>query len=334
MGGVAYACALCLVVIAAAWLLHLLRPRREASGKDAPAAPTAVLWSKGPYAARCAYAASGTESVSDAAALGEYMKRCTGVLWVRTGTHGADETTDLDVVAESLAVLRRPVVLVTSDGDRAVPSSLRERTVRLLLESPNVALWLTQNYDGSVRHSKLRPIPIGLDLHTPQWRLGSREAKIAHIASQNAARRRRHAVLCDAHLTRSHPDRARMYDAASGNPSITMLDEKLPFADLMRLYGEYQFVLSPRGNGLDCHRTWEALLAGCIVITVTSPLDRMFAEHGFAVVVLRDWGELSEDLPRKLDAWRDTYAPLTPLEVVWPKLQFPYWISDAIGEIR
>jgi hypothetical protein len=121
-----------------------------------------------------------------------------------------------------------------------------------------------------------------------------------------------------------------MYDAANGNASIVLLSEKLPFADLIRLYGEYQFVLSPRGKGLDCHRTWEALLAGCIVITVTSPLDRMFKEHGLAVVVLRDWAELNEDLPAKLDAWFAKYARLTSLDAVWPKMQFPYWLSDTL----
>lgn len=315
------------VVVAVVVLVHLFVRTRVGASTS-----VGVLWSKGPYAHRgCAYATSETESLSDSAAIRAYMAQCTGVLWVRTGTHGAAETTDLDTVAESLGVLRRPVVLVTSDGDRAVPSSLRERTVRLLLESAKVTRWLTQNYDGSLRHNKLRPIPIGLDLHTTQWQLGSHEAKIAHITSQNAAaHRRKQAVLCDAHLTRSHPDRARMYEAAKGSASITMLNEKRPFADLMRLYGQYQFVLSPRGNGIDCHRTWEALLAGCIVITVTSSLDRMFAEHGFAIVVLRDWGELDEELPRKLHVWRARLAPLTSLAVVWPKMQFAYWLSDAL----
>ena len=26
-------------------------------------------------------------------------------------------------------------------------------------------------------------------------------------------------------------------------------------------YDKYNFVISPRGNGLDCHRTWELFLA-------------------------------------------------------------------------
>jgi hypothetical protein len=189
-----------------------------------------------------------------------------------------------------------------------------------------VARWLTQNYDGSVRHAKLRALPIGLDLHTPEWAV--RGPKAAHIEGCRGPKRQR--VLCDAHLTPSHPDRAAMFAALAGNASIDFLEAKVPFADLMRMYGEYQFVLSPRGNGLDCHRTWEALLAGCIVITRTSPLDGMYAEHSLPVVVVGDWDELNSRLPAKLAAWAHAHERGTARERVRPKLGLAYWLSPAL----
>ena len=284
-----------------------------------------LVWSKGPNAwDRCAYAAMHTEAVSDPASVVRYMAQCGRVLWVRTGSHGARKT-DLDVVAENLGVLRAPVVLVTSDGDRAVPSSYSARTVRLLLDSPLVVRWLTQNYDGSVRSPKLRHIPIGLDMHTPHSHMG--HAKLARIAHANGGAKRA-SVVCDAHLNLSHPERASMYATLRANAGITFLERRATFSELMRAYGEHLFVLSPRGNGLDCHRTWEALLAGCIVITVRSPLDAMLA--GFAVVILAEWGELNVDLPRKLAAWRARYAARTPLQFVAPRVRFGYWLADAL----
>ena len=36
--------------------------------------------------------------------------------------------------------------------------------------------------------------------------------------------------------------------------------------ELWALYGNFSFVVSPRGDGKDCHRTWEALALGCAVI--------------------------------------------------------------------
>jgi hypothetical protein len=291
--------------------------------------PTAghVLWSKGPGAADgCPYALAQTEATSDEAALVAYISKSTGTLWVRTGSRDASTRSDLDVVAENLAVLRFPVTLVTSDGDRAVPSSYPARTVRAILDSPMVERWLTQNYDGSVRHAKLRAVPIGLDLHTAQWAV--RGPKAAFIEACRATKRQR--VLCDAHLTPSHPERGAMLAVLGANASIDFLREKVPFADLMRMYGEYQFVLSPRGNGLDCHRTWEALLAGCIVITRTSALDGMYAEHRLPVVVVGDWAELNSGLPAKLAAWASEHARGTARERVRPKLEFGYWLSPAL----
>ena len=37
---------------------------------------------------------------------------------------------------------------------------------------------------------------------------------------------------------------------------------------------KYKFVISPEGNGIDCHRHYEALMAGCIPIVEDSSLIR------------------------------------------------------------
>ena len=39
---------------------------------------------------------------------------------------------------------------------------------------------------------------------------------------------------------------------------------------------EYAFVISPHGGGYDCHRTWEALVLGCIPIVKTSKIDILY----------------------------------------------------------
>ena len=40
--------------------------------------------------------------------------------------------------------------------------------------------------------------------------------------------------------------------------------------------GRHRFVLSPRGNGLDAHRTWETMLVGAIPIVRHSPLHPLY----------------------------------------------------------
>ena len=49
---------------------------------------------------------------------------------------------------------------------------------------------------------------------------------------------------------------------------VTIESEELNRSELWRRHGNYSFVISPPGHGLDCHRTWEALALGCIPITL------------------------------------------------------------------
>jgi hypothetical protein len=252
------------------------------------------------------------------------MRACTGILWVRSGSSG--RVTDLDLVAANLSVLSDQVVLVTSDGDRDVPSSYGDRTVRAILESPKITRWLTQNYDGTIVHPKLRAIPIGLDVHTK----GHTKAAVARAVSERTALpTRRMGPLC-CFMSPSHPERAAMMETIRDNPTVAFDTHRRTFDETMRLYTRYRFVLSPRGNGLDCHRTWEALLAGCIVITRTSPLDAMYARNRLPVVVIGEWDELNVDTRNKLAQWEAWYGPLTADGVLMPKMRFAYWVAPAL----
>ena len=282
------------------------------------------LWSKGPI--RSNYSKRKTESISSYKFLIKYMKESSEILWIRNGSHSQLQKSDLDIVADNLNFLNTPIILVTTDGDRSVPSSYKTSTVRTLLESPKITLWFTQNYDGSIKHQKIKPIPIGFDLHTQKWLIGhSVYDKISFIASQRSKHKNRK-VLCDAHLTISHSERSKMIKIIKDNKDIVFTKESKPFVDIIKLYGTHEFIISPRGNGIDCHRTWEAILAGCIVITRTSPLDEMFISNKLPVVIIQEWSELNDDLPQKLEKWSHEYSHLTYSHIVIPKLLFGYWL--------
>ena len=54
----------------------------------------------------------------------------------------------------------------------------------------------------------------------------------------------------------------------------------------------YKFVISPEGRGIDCHRTYEALMAGCIPIVEDSPHIRKVYE-GCPILYTTDYSELT-----------------------------------------
>jgi len=83
--------------------------------------------------------------------------------------------------------------------------------------------------------------------------------------------------------------------------------------------GKYAFVLSPHGVGLDCHRTWEALALGHIVLVPSSSLDRLYS--GLPVVPLKSWNDITEE---NLRTWQSLF-PDSPQTC--EKLRSDYWIS-------
>ena len=249
------------------------RPDRTEHDAEALAG---LLWSKG-IARLCNthgpadYPFAPTESWQGDAFFGRHFANASGTVWVRLSTRSRlQERCDLDsFVAAALPSIREPFCLLTTDGDTAVPSQLRSETATALLESPFLRAWYTQNHDGFT-HPKLRPFPIGLDLHTPRPE-GDAAALAGLLRDLRELRvplaEARPRVFCDLRLALSSPDRHDAVDALRGNRHAAMPWRRLSQGALWRRYAASPFVLSAVGNGIDCHRTYEALYLGCIVIT-------------------------------------------------------------------
>ena len=72
-----------------------------------------------------------------------------------------------------------------------------------------------------------------------------------------------------------------------------------------RIYSDIDFVLSPFGGGLDCHRTWEALVIGAIPIIEHSPgMAPLFDD--LPVVQVTSWNDVT---PANLKQWRRELDP-------------------------
>ena len=288
-----------------------------------------ILWSKGPI--RDDYSSFPTECMVNENFIIHKMSNADSILWIRNTSQKFPVVTDLDIVSNNLIYIKKPVILITSDGDRAVPSSYRQNIVDKLLQSDKIICWYTQNFDGSIYHSKLKCMPIGLDLHTTQWLINnSIHNKIMYLIEKRRQpiNKITNKIFLDAHLSITHPERSSMLNEIKHNKHIHFLKQRISFQLISDMYMNYQFVISPRGNGLDCHRTWELFLAGCIVITKTSSLDKMFTEHNLPVIILNDWSELNcDDLNTKLHIWYEKYIQYTSIDNIYPKMSFDYWIS-------
>jgi hypothetical protein len=278
--------------------------------------PLDCLWSKGianycDVAGPATYWLQPTEAVQPEGFFQEHYAGARGLVWVRLGTgarHG--HLCDLDrFVHEALPTIDAPFVLVTTDGDVSVPTQLRRETVERLLASPFLVAWATQNYVGE-GDPRIRHFPIGLDLHTRRPFASPRSL----LALLEERARRRPApdtqpprAFCDLGLNLQSEERREVMRVLDDCPHVVMQRKRVSQAAIWRRYTQYPFVLSAIGHGLDCHRTWEALMLGSIVITRTSPLDPLFA--GLPIVIVQDWAEIRD--PANLVRWARRYAPMT-----------------------
>ena len=89
----------------------------------------------------------------------------------------------------------------------------------------------------------------------------------------------------------------------------------------------YSFVASPPGNGLDTHRTWEAMYLGCVPIVLRSYMAEYFEKLGLPIWVIDSYSELSSFDEKYLAKKYDEFVPLFNNKALW----FDYW-AKAIAE--
>lgn len=226
-------------------------------------------------------------------------------------------------------------ILVSGDCDWCVPNDVFPVFKDFLdfIENPKIIHWYSQNCIGS--HPKLTQIPIGLDYHTmsaghhswgPQMTPIEQELMLKHIR-MNAEPFWNRKVECYGNFqflmtTRFSYDRG---DAINKVPRDLVYYEPTYTTreNCWKNQVQYAFVLSPHGNGLDCHRTWEALCLGCIVIVKTSPLDPLY--QGLPVLIVKEWSDITRVLLEQtvLDYKTKVLAGRFQFE----RLKLAYWMN-------
>tara|TARA_R100000908_G_C3750714_1_gene145315 strand:+ start:103 stop:948 length:846 start_codon:yes stop_codon:yes gene_type:complete len=89
-------------------------------------------------------------------------------------------------------------------------------------------------------------------------------------------------------------DRLDCHESVKKN-KIDILENK-PFGEYLHDLSQYKYVISPEGNGIDCHRTWEALYFKVIPICKKSVVTEYFSKI-FPIYLIDDWYQLNlEDL--------------------------------------
>ena len=271
-----------------------------------------AMWSKGPQP-HDDYNLLHTDHRASIDELKTHIQRTidskVGWIWIRSNSsHGGITSSDLDTFSGLLDMLTYPLVLVSTDGDRSIPSELLSETVQNICESPFIVKWYTQNYDDNdTKYEKIHPYPIGLDLHSKNENV---EDILKSLNNHRGWSQKHNKIFCDTAngWDRFGGQRKRVGEILSHNKSIAdTLESRVSQDEIWKLYSRYHFVVSPPGGGWDCHRTWEILLLGSVPILKTSPIDSMF--YDLPVIILNDWDELQFSNKDTIFAWLKQVEP-------------------------
>lgn len=250
-----------------------------------------------------------------------------------------------DFCNKILPSLDQPIVLLIADGDESFPSECGDpECINQLIDNPFIAHIFAQNNDYTGPSKKISSIPIGIDLHTVAYKsihggwgqIGSPTAQEQELntllSGLKPTHKRKKKAFVDFQLSDTmHGDMHRYQKCGEDRTSIfrrlqlTGVIEWgswMPRRTLWETKGQYAFSVSPHGNGLDCHRTWEDLLLGCIVILKTSVLDVLY--EGLPVVIINDWSEITEE---NMALWLSRYGDASANPHYREKLTSAYWYA-------
>jgi hypothetical protein len=138
-------------------------------------------------------------------------------------------------------------------------------------------------------------------------------------------------VLC---AISTHTDKHRRPRAPNRESIVETLTENgipntlLHHSEYFKSLPSYKFVISPEGNGIDCHRHYEALIAGCIPI-VEYHLGIAGKYGDCPILYTRDYSEIT---PEYLEA---KYAEMVDKEYDFSKLflsSYPLHIQRQVKE--
>ena len=106
-----------------------------------------------------------------------------------------------------------------------------------------------------------------------------------------------------------------------------IVNQKLVYIDYIKNLSNYKFVISPEGNGRDCHRHYEAILCGCIPIIEYNE-DMINKYKGLPVLYTKDYSEITPSyLNRK-------YKKMIYQKFNFSKLFLNFYSKQEIDEIN
>ncbi len=190
-----------------------------------------------------------------------------------------------DFITDIVPQIQNKFILLTHQGDvNIVP----KEDYQQLAETETLIHWFAQNC--TLEHKKVTPLPIGLE--------DARRFNAGHLRDlkklSNKTNVKKEAKVVVAFTMGTNPEARFECYRSFWHKDITLdLPGYLNCRQYRKKLQECMFVASPEGNGLDCHRMWEALYLGVVPIVKRDPMTTYFESLNLPIWVIDKWDEVS-----------------------------------------
>ena len=155
-----------------------------------------------------------------------------------------------------------------------------------------IRVWC-QNYNG-IENDRIKPLPIGLERKI--WFPEQRKQDVIKDNINNNKSDRARKVYMNFDPNTNHL-RREWFNYLKNKSFVEkeMIGNGKDYQNYISKLISYEFVVSPPGNGIDCHRNWECLYLGAIPIIQKSNFsNQMFSD--MPVLLVDSYTDINEDL--------------------------------------
>ncbi|MES3005348.1 MAG: hypothetical protein V4664_00155 [Patescibacteria group bacterium] len=209
-------------------------------------------------------------------------------------------------------LIKEPYVLLSNNEDSTVGSEF------IKYIDDKIIHWYAQNI--YFRHPKVTALPIGIQNLT----VGNEEDFIHRFKSGDITSidKKQNRILFGFTVGNTIEERRNAQEALLKSKIADQAS--LPRSEYYETLGTYKYIASPRGGGLDCHRTWEALYFKVIPILLRNQFSERLTDLGFPVLLIDTWQTVetftAEYLAKYYTEHVDSFNT--------PKLFLSYWYDE------
>lgn len=188
-------------------------------------------------------------------------------------------------------------ILISHNGDTDIDVSFSKYA-----NDDKIIHWFAQNV--LVKHPKITPIPIGLE--NAYYHQNGVVKIFDQIRKQlKNSSVRKNTILYSFNTATNPSVRVPVLEILKKNSLAQSLNNWPNPKQYLDSVQSYKFIASPRGNGEDCIRTWEAMLVDTIPIVARSISTEYFKNLGLPLFVVDSFEEINHlseyDLSSKYD---------------------------------